>query len=257
MSGNLVVDLDSYLSPDDPNFPMTMSREQLTTSTHLAVDKWVTEMTRNSKTTDEVVRRSLETPDVKFVRGKIMYGKREDDHLSDDLIQSISHEKTVQVIQEWLTAVQNTINLDDSKVSQYIDMGSNHPLLRLRNYEPEPEDVERDAALVNTWALILELVLPSGTPFGIGLISAPNTISEIETVDGIVFFSLNPSKIVDSLIPEGTILSMWAKACHESAHVSVRDHDEQFASLMDTIMSLTSSQIFWKMGQLVKSLEER
>lgn len=257
LEGNLIVDLDSHLEPDDKDFPMVMSREKLCGDTEVQVEDWVQTKTRNSLTTDTMIKRSLETPHIKFVRGKILIGTRSRDGFLEERLDDFQKkdEQRTEAIKEWLRASGNSYRAEDTELKPYIDNHMKFPIMRLHNYEPSPDDVDRDAKFINAWAAVLELVMLEGTNFGVGLSSEDGLYSELNEVEGIYFFTINPAMFPEQPTAQGQILSIWVKACHEAAHITCSgDHGEIFQSTVEYIQMATGHIIYKMMGRLAAIL---
>lgn len=257
MKGNILVDLDNHLEPTDPDFPMTTSREKLCGDTEKEVDKWLQTLVSNSMTTDIIIKRSLETPGVKFVRGKILSGKRPKRGFLEERIDEMTKEDQVrsEAIRSWIQMAGSSYVESSQDLSQYLDPRAKFPLIRLIDYEPSPDDIERDSAFINTWAAILELVLIEGVQFGVGLTNSYSIYSELNQVDNVLFFTINPGSFPEQPATSGQVLALWIKACHEAAHInSQNDHGEVFQATVEYIQMVTANTIYSQMGRLTKIL---
>lgn len=257
MDGNILVDLQNHFEIDHKDFPLVMSREKLSGPTNDEVSKFLAQRAENSKSTDVAIQRSLETPDIKFVHGRVLTGTR-DPHgsIEQQRLEVLdSDNSNTSIIADFIRNAQYSKLGGDSDLIQYIDPRAHFPIMRLHDYEPAEDDIERDGKFINCWARVLELTLLAGTQFGVGLIGNSNIISEIEPIENVYFFSLNPRLFMDQPTNEALVLQLWVRACHEMAHIAVRAHNEVFSATWDYIMEASVGIIWANMKRLAKLLE--
>jgi hypothetical protein len=256
MEGNLIVDLVSHLSPDDKKFPMVMSREKLSGEVDAEVEKWISSRYENSATTDREIKRGIETDEIRFVPGKVLRGKRNPKGDIESSLEDMRSKdnSTAEVVREWIRNAISMIQEENSDLSDYINDKSGVPLMRLMNYEPNPDDVERDTKVLLAWAAILEEILLEGQQFAVGLTSEPNLVAEIKQVSGINFFCINPREIPIQPSSEALVLSLWTKAVHEAAHESGNGHNEKHGATMDYLFECTASPVFKNIPRISKIL---
>lgn len=257
LQGNLIVDLDSSLSPDDKNFPMVMSREKLIQPVEGQVNEWHSFHSRNASTTDILVRRKITNAQVSFTKGRLYVGRRGKTSVDEQLSELADKNlEKAKVIESWLgTAGYDSANLtEESGLSEFYDEDSKFPLLRLFDYSPNPDDVELDSRFIVAWALILEEIIPEGIRFGVGIMGGDEISAEMTEVEGVKFFCINPREFLTHFTMDASIICLWQKACHVCAHLSVNDHDERYTSTIEYLTEATIDPILAKTREIGKIL---
>jgi hypothetical protein len=257
MEGNLIIDIHSNLSVDDKNFPLVMSREKLSGQTSLDVDKFLSERSLDSATTDTLVKRSLETQTVKFVVGRILEGKRDPRGEVESRIEELMRQDdtNLEMVRDFIRNASYNDFSDGKDLAQYIDMGANFPVMRLHNYEPMEDDIDRDSQFINCWAAILQEIVLIGVKFGVGLIGDDRIKSEYQSVDNVAFFSLNPRLFAEQPTQEATVMILWAEACHEMAHLSCNTHNEKHGATTMYLMESSANIVFKHMARFTRILK--
>jgi len=257
MEGNIIIDVTSSKNPDDKDFPMVMSREKLSGPVEREVSRWTQELVRNASTTDTVIRRSLETEDIKFSAGRILTGKRNPNGFIEKQLEDVvGGEQRISAVKDWIRDVSYWGAVDSAGIAEFVDPTSQHPIMRLINYNPSAEELERDSRFIVVWGLILEQLMIEGFKFGVGLISDPHMWAETLRVEGVTFISVNPHMIPVIKPVEAQILNIWQLAIHEVAHVGESDHNEKLTSLMQYLTATTSPAIWKYMSFFSKLLLE-
>ncbi|HKZ43352.1 MAG TPA: hypothetical protein VJ044_20505, partial [Candidatus Hodarchaeales archaeon] len=254
---NLLVDLDSSLSPDDKDFPMVMSREKLVGDVEVEVSEWHSFHSQNAATTDTIVARKITNPQTSFSKGRLFIGKRNPSGIIEDRIRDFDAPQ-FKAVKDWLgTARYQNINLDEeSGILEFYDPDSKMPLLRMFDYHPSPDDIDRDSRFICTWALILEQILLEGIKFGVGIIGDDSTAAEITEVEGIQFFCINPKLFPEQECAEAQVLAIWHEACHEAAHLQESAHNERLTFLIAYLHTATAYGIWKNMKAFAKQLLE-
>jgi hypothetical protein len=136
--------------------------------------------------------------------------------------------------------------------------GHKEACLLIYRYKKDPEMKAWHAKLLLAWQDIMQVVAATDEEFGVGVTSDEYQEASRMTLDGRVFYILNPTLAVpDSLknqFPEAIILSLWALACHEATHRYVSDHNEWFTTTMNNIERDSAEKILVALKRIAKRL---
>jgi hypothetical protein len=125
-------------------------------------------------------------------------------------------------------------------------------------YERSPETREFHAKLLLAWQDILQIVASSDEEFGIGITTDKYMEAGRMTLNGEVFYLINPLKAVPDWLKkqsaESIVLALWTLACHEVTHYYVHDHNEWFAITCNDIEKDSSEVILRCIKKIAKRL---
>jgi hypothetical protein len=224
---NLLIDMfPSTADPGNDEYPFTMSRENLRGSSKDKIDSWVDECNRNPYTTDSLREDLTNQEKQNFIPGYSLRGKRSRLHggteEQDNDQDNIRDSKIVDALRK----IKNYPYGTDAM--KFIDENAISPIIRLDRYTVTDETFPRDSKIMQAWAMMLTYVVDNEIKFGVGLIGASLTTSQLDTSSGMYFFSINPGFVCFEKTPFGRALAMWGMASHEASHLHIQNHNESF-----------------------------
>jgi len=254
---NLIVELTSTALPSSKEFPMSMSRETISNDNiSLSAHKWVQKVDENYLTVERNHNREDVEDTEQLLHGYLLEGElgsgeyvKRDDETNDEREQRQSNEKEALKLKLGNLTRETVKNELDDYIVQDADM----PLIMLSNYDKQTDLFDRDIEIMLLWSKLLEIVIPEGYEFGIGLTHEPFN-SCVMLHSGVQFFIVNPDFVVENVRTlAGLIVSMYGSAIHESAHIYCDTHNERFTSLEAMIRYMSADHFMMQYASIKRS----
>ena len=249
-NSNILIDIDSKELPTSKDYPMTVSREGLTSGIDIEVSRWISTLESESKAVDFHIKKILFPDNVNVIKGKLLTGEK---------LYPIEENTEGHASEIWVTgcARPSYHSSESFDLVDYLSDSENNPILKFINYCPQRAHRSRDNRVLSTWKVILEKIVPINYPFGIGLIGDLGVAASLNKENDIAFFLINPDNVQHDFIRmEAIILNMWQSACHEAAHIYTGKHDSSFVEIMEFIQRKTIDDILDNMSNLIKLMRK-
>jgi hypothetical protein len=225
---NVIIDINAdNLDAQDPNYPLTTSREALKGNEWWEIYSLLSEFKENPLTTkSNYVEKDSQ---IKLYRDKTFEGRgRGNDDNDNDAANQ-----------------ENSGNVGRKS-------GLSIPIL-VKGRDSKPTTEER--RILRLWGEIVQLVAHDNV-FGVGIIESNSTLAARLEHGLYVYYLLNISKLPD-LDKDGLIYYLWTLAIHEAVHVWQSGHNEEFTSLMNQISRESSELIGPALVRLKRSTGRR
>lgn len=253
---NFLIDIYTDENPDSKSYPLTVSREKLTDTIQTEVLQWLRQFEGESASTDLQIKRLILPDDVTIIPGALLVGERTKFANNSGSGSGIGvGNEDFEKIQEFISEIILEREKAMESLSEYINEGSDHSILMMRNYAPKPENIQQDSNILSVWNSLLKTIIPVGNVFGTGFVGDNQVISSINMETKVPFFLVNPNNILkNSRSPRSAIIHLWTSCCHELSHLTEYRHSEEFCMVWQELMSLTSEDIISKVDILANSL---
>lgn len=266
----LFFDFTTNAKPDDKDYPFTMSRESVTKDLQDPFNRYVRLQDSNYHSLMHEFDKP-EKPQEVLKEGYYLQGQR--GLRKANLVVGKSFNECQYTISEddaiiKLTQVSQglfpgTVVTEDGKVleiasieeTEEIDPNDPYgPMVKvkkirkrvsmfLRYYSSKPETIKYHVKILHAWEKIMALVADHGEVFGIGFTGNSWEKSYRTKMDTRIFYLVNPDEVMLCTSPEGMVLYMWHRACHEAGHASFSSHDESLSEAEAAIARETSGNI--------------
>lgn len=205
---NLLFELKPICRPEDKDYPLTVSREELVGESRSQIMAFISLCNQNPLT---MAKHDLSKPEdlTECLEGYLMRGKRTSvENFSDDISfpDGLPREMLVE-------------NHNDFT----------HQRLLLKDYDKSIRNVRADKKVLAVWRELIVECAEFADLFGIGLIISSHANAMREWHDGSNFYLINPDFGL-GLGLEARIHAMHLLACHECAHYEHSSHGERHSS---------------------------
>lgn len=243
---NLIVDIDDPPPVSHPDYPFTMSREQLTMPIQTYIDKAVTPHTSNPLTSARIVREPAVSLTV--LPGQVLSG------VGNDALVSDKNRESIEACPQPTVWLENAFSLTASSAPSSARAPQRLKVL-LRDYRYRDIPLQH-WKILTLWAEVVRLTAPANEVFGVGLTTADVNAERI-THHGDVYYVINSTLASRGLRGRALVLRLWALACHELAHLACPNHSELFSSEMDRIAAESAGRVAKAQPGLVKVYTQR
>lgn len=208
----LVLNLKPTVRPDNENYPLNMSREQLASAVYSEIDKIIQDNYIAKPETAKVERDfAIQETKNRVSEGDMLRGRRGFvEHLQE------AGKGYFEAYEE-----ANSFKPRDNK--------KHEPCMMFTNYSADGRDLKKDAKLMKLWQEILKEVCTPDEEFGIGFICHPDVAAcraySADTCK--YFYQINPDVWLADVT--ATVYYVHMLACHEQAHKQEEYHNEKFA----------------------------
>ena len=244
---NLFFDMKTDCTPDEANYPFSMSREKLVGEYNKLVEDVITAHNANVLQSVSVVAQDIKAEEtVEVIPGKEIHGSRDTRY---DL------HKTSESSMGNMTSSKLSI---EERIASLNGRGGGVKLVIYR-YKKDPERKAFHAKLLLVWQDVMQVVAASDESFGIGITSDQFREAFRMNLDGTIFYVLNPELAMTQDLreqsPEAIVLALWALAAHEATHSYVDDHNEWFTTTMHNIQRDSSEVLLKCLNKIAKRLK--
>jgi hypothetical protein len=207
---NVIVDINvNGLNPKDDNYPLSLSRETITSAVYSDINRLIRNYEQNPLTTRSNMK--SEDDSIKLYKGKYFRGRGEGDNPDD---------KTY--------GESGTESGSTAGIAILVKGRKNKPTLH-------------EKRLLRVWGRVLTLVAHDDT-FGVGIIKSDDTLAARLDHGLVAFYLLNVEKLPD-MSKDGLILYLWSLATHEASHAWQNTHNEVFTSRMCDLFKESADDI--------------
>ena len=228
---NLFFDIKTDRAPEDPLYPFSLSREKLEEGFEQLVDAFVASHNANVMESVAVVKEEdiPEEETVMVLPGRLLKGVRDTkyDRLERASKSGMGNKTTTELIIE-------------EKLSRLTKPNGKPVQMLIRRYKRNPDTRVWHSKVLLAWQDVLQLVAELDEQFGIGITSYPFHEAARISMDGSVYYVINPDLAITTELrkqsDEAIVLSLWALASHEVTHKYVDDHNEWFTTTENNIM---------------------
>lgn len=245
---NLFFDIKTDKEPEHSEYPFSMNRESLKGGYQELVDAFVA--SHNANVVQSIVAVNDDTPDeekIEVLPGRMLSGSRATTY--------DRHERSND------SGMGNKTDADfviEEKMRRLRE-GSKVPVrMLIRRYERNPEKRAWHAKVLLAWQDVLQLVAELDESFGIGITSVRYHEAARFSMDGDVYYIINPDAAITEDLreqsPQAIVLSLWALASHEVTHKYVDDHNEWFTTTENNIMRDSAEVILQALRTIAKRL---
>jgi hypothetical protein len=223
---NVIIDIDTNLDAQSPDYPLTTSRESLKGNEWWEIYSLLSDFKENPLTTkSNIVDKKSQ---VKLYRDKTFEGRGRG---CDDNRSAANQEKSDSVGRR---------------------SGVGIPIL-VKGRDSKPTTDER--RILRLWGEIVQLVSHDNV-FGVGIIESNSTLASRLEHGPFAYYLLNISKLPD-LDKDGLIYYLWTVALHEAVHKWQAGHNEEFTSRMNQLSRESSELIGPALVRLKRSTGRR
>lgn len=236
-----VLDIETSAAPGDPDYPLSLSREDLEQRLRCEVDAAILPHHQNPVTSATRQFRARNAPVTEYYSGQMLLPDAPDD---DDLPQMDPGESQPSESEIESDRLYRRCSAF-SEQSTDIDTGRFSPAgvaLMVKGADRSRRDVgaPHNVRLLRVWGKLVAAMLRGGEiseSFGIGFLHDATTLAErVEGPKGI-YYLVNPtasSALVSR--PAATLLRLAFTAAHEAAHARYAAHTEYHSSLMAAML---------------------
>lgn len=231
---NLLFELYPTCRPEEKDYPLTMSREEITGPLKYAINKIVQTADANPLSVSNMYvkpEESIKIVDGYLVRGKRNFHERADPTMSSDISSLTARDMAVE----------------DPTVPE------KPRAMKLLLHEYKQGDA-RDIKLLRLWREIMIECADNEDMFGIGLTGDENTNACRMDYAGNDYYLLNPAYIPKGVRKELVVIMLFRLACHEAAHYDYRNHGEMHSNMDSQIFTEVLPTIWDKMLELKRLL---
>lgn len=220
---NVVVDINTQgLNPKDDNYPLSLSRETITSAVYSDINSIIRNYEQNPLTTRSNMK--SEGNSIKLYKGKYFRGRGGNDKNADN---------------------------NDEGQPESGNVGSIAILIKGRKDKP----TIHEKRLLRVWGKILTLVAHDES-FGVGIIKSDDTLAARLDHGFNAYYLLNVDKL-PKLTKDGLILYLWSLASHESVHAWQNTHNEIFTSKMCELFEESADEIVPAMVDIKRTTARR
>jgi len=256
-----ILDVETEALPKDPDYPFSLSREDLRQSLREAVDEVMNPHRLNPVTSHRRQMRANDRPTTMYFTGTWLGRGSENTNAWGGTRITLNPEKQEEN--------QEPIARRVSVFAQAIDIVPGRrksPLgymIQIKGIDKTRRDVlaPHNLRLLAAWAQIVEMVVEAGDieeRFGVGfLFDADDLAERVEDHEG-VFYLINPHLAGLAVSrPRETLLKMLFAAAHEVAHSRYPHHTEYHSSLMGDLLNRAAAPFAARMNALARELAGR
>ena len=246
---NLFFDIKTNKLPEDSEYPFSMNRESLKGGYEELVDSFVA--SHNANVVQSIAAVDDDEPmeeRVLVLPGRMLSGSR-----------STTYDRHERSSESGMGNMTKADLIIEEKMRRLRE-GSKAPVrMLLRRYNKDPETRAWHAKVMLAWQDVLQLATEVDESFGIGITSNHYQVAARWTMDGDVYYIINPELAVDEDLKtqssEAIVLSLWTLACHEATHKYVDDHNEWFTTTMGSIEKDSAEVILRALRTIAKRLK--
>ena len=246
---NLFFDIKTNKLPEDTEYPFSMNRESLKGGYEELVDAFV--QTHNANVMQSIATVADDEPSeetIVVLPGRMLSGSR-----------STTYDRHERANESGMGNMTKADLIIEEKMRRLRE-GSTAPVrMLLRRYNKDPETRAWHAKVMLAWQDVLQLATEVDESFGIGITSNHYQVAARWTMDGDVYYIINPELAVDEDLKaqsaEAIVLSLWTLACHEATHKYVDDHNEWFTTTMGSIEKDSAEVILRALRTIAKRLK--
>lgn len=202
---NMLIELHPEVRPDDKNYPLTISREELAGDVRSEIRTMLDRVNANPLSTQLSDREVVSI----VKEGYLMRGKR---NMSEDMLDLSEADLFERLIQH-----------------AYDDEGNKYQHMRvyLENYDLKERNVKEDKKVLALWRELVVQCAEYKNIFGIGLVINPNIEAcQMTDASGERYYLVNPDILGAMQSLEAKIHYLHMTACHETAHFKYDAHSE-------------------------------
>jgi len=224
----LMFDVKTNKSPEDADYPFSMSRESVTSTYENLIDSIVKAHDANVMQSISTVARETPAEErVDVIPGKKLSGTRKTSYpMRPADPGSMGNQAASRLV------------ANEQKIAS-LRNGHGRVKMAIVRYKRDPEKREWHSKVLLAWQDIMQLTAQDNEEFGIGISSDPYEEAGRLTLDGEVYYIINPDLAVPDWLHEGSkesiVMALWGLACHEATHRYVDDHNEWFTTTREGI----------------------
>jgi hypothetical protein len=225
---NLMFDVKTNASPESPDYPFSMSRESVTSTYETLIDSIVKAHNANvMQSVSAVVQRTPDEERVDIIPGKKLIGTRSSTYTRRPADPgSMGNQAGSRLVSNQIKAA----NLRN---------GHGRVKMAIVRYKRDPEKREWHSKVLLAWQDIMKLTAQNDEEFGIGITGDPYQGAARMTLDGEIYYLINPDLAIPEWMRsesrESIVMALWGLACHEATHNYVDDHNEWFTTTREDI----------------------
>lgn len=239
-ANNIFVDIYSEHSPADPEYPFTLSREELQGPIREEITGFINIHNANVVMSAAMTKDPVK-PKERVRKGYLTRGIRPAITKGEDYVDPMTMGNIIGMV----TAMAKMGGSERT-----IEEGSNNePMIMIRKYKGSPDTAKWHTRIFKAWMACVILTASENEAFGFGLSGETYECASRYQTDYGVFYLINPNFYpLDNL--DAVLLRLWHAACHETAHQLYDSHNEAHAEAEHHIARLSAATFFASMKQL-------